>query len=60
MNSFKIGDKVKLKGTNEFLGFVSNVFKGQLFLLNDFEISVHLNGTFHTAMASELEVYVDE
>lgn len=60
MSEFKIGDKVKRKNSNEFLGYVSNVFKGQLFLLNDFEILVHLNGVRTTCFASELEIYKDE
>ena len=35
MNDFKIGDKVKFKNNPEFLGYVSNVYKGQLFLIDD-------------------------
>lgn len=60
MTDFGVGDKVKFKNNDEFLGYVSNVFKGHLFLLDDFEISVHLNGKFYDAKASELEIYKDE
>lgn len=60
MSDFKIGDKVKRKNSNEFLGYVSHVYKGQLLLLDDFEILIHLNGVRTTAMASELEIYKDE
>jgi hypothetical protein len=60
MSDFKIGDKVKYKNSHDFLGYVSNVYKGQLFLIEDFEILVHLNGVRTTALASELEIYSDE
>lgn len=60
MANFKIGDKVKFKNGNEFLGYVSNIYKGQLFLIDDFEISIHLNGIRTESLASELEIYTDE
>lgn len=57
MNDFKIGDKVKFKGSDEFIGYVSNVFKGHLFLIDDFEIDVHFKGKPTILNASELEKY---
>ena len=60
MSDFKIGDKVKDKYTNKFLGYVSHVHKGKLFYLDTFEILIHLDGVHTTALASELEIYKDE
>ena len=59
MSELKIGEKVKIKGADEFLGYVSHVFKGHLLLLDDFEVSVHLDGTRFNVNASELEVFTD-
>ena len=59
MNDFKIGTKVKIKGSNEFLGYVSHIFKGQLFLLDDPQIDVHFEGVHTILNASQLEVYYE-
>lgn len=57
-HEFKIGDKVQFKGSGGFLGYVSHVHKGHLFLLDDFEVNVHLgNGEHLTAAASDLELF---
>jgi|GEM_PF-6383933 len=56
--SFKIGDKVQFKGKPVLLGYVSDVYKGQLFLLEDFEVSIHQgNGVHLKVFASEIEHY---
>jgi hypothetical protein len=61
MNNFKIGDKVKFKQNEEYLGFVSHINKGQLFLLDDPEIDIHLGlGVHQIRNASELEIYTNE
>lgn len=58
---FKVGDKVKYKNYPDFIGYVSGVDKGQLFLKKDFIINVHIgNGDHIFRSASELEVYKDE
>jgi hypothetical protein len=59
--SFKIGDKVQFKNKPLFLGYVSSVFKGQLFLLDDFEIRIHQGeGNHIVVLASYLEHYKDK
>ncbi|HHF7341038.1 TPA: hypothetical protein ACPSKZ_000695 [Legionella anisa] len=60
MSEFKIGDKVKYKNTNVFLGYVSHYFLGHLFTLDDPEIRVHIGNNVHVVnKASELELYED-
>lgn len=60
MHDFKIGDKVKLKDTNKFLGYVSNVNKGNLFRLDNAEISVHIgNQQVIVKQQNELEYYLE-
>lgn len=55
MTKFKIGDKVRLKGSEKFLGYVSHVQKGYLFALKDPKIKVHIGyGEHKKFLASEL------
>ena len=51
---FKIGDKVRDRHDNKFLGYVSHVDKGQLFENFDPVIRIHLEGNVIYATASEL------
>ncbi len=55
-NTFKIGDKVRYKHDDNFLGYVSDVDKGQLFENFDPVIRIHLDGNIIYATASELAV----
>ena len=61
MNDFKIGDKVKIKGKNESIGYVSHINKGHLFELADHLVDVHLGEGKHMIYyKSELEIYEHE
>ncbi len=61
MNDLKIGDKVKIKGQEQFLGYVSHISKGNLFELADHIVDVHLGEGKHMIhYKSELEIYEHE
>lgn len=58
--NFKIGDKVSYKGVNTFLGYVSHVDKGNLFLKDDPDVRIHFQGVITWTPASNLELFKDE
>lgn len=57
MTKFGVGDKVSLKGSGKFLGYVSHVDKGYLFKRKDYQIYVHIGYGEHIKyLASELQL----
>lgn len=58
MTKFGVGDKVCLKDSGKFLGYVSHVFKGHFFLLEDPEVLVHIGNKVRIMkLESELEFF---
>ncbi len=56
----KIGDRVKLKTDEKFIGYVSHIHKGHLFVLEDPEISVHIgHGERIVFNESQLEIITE-